>query len=639
MTNMEKKFIKAEKMEASDNENSIVGWASKPTMDRDRELILANAWQLDNYRKNPVVMLAHDYHTLPVGKCLWIKSTESGLRFKCKFANTDRGKEVYSLYRDQFLNGFSVGFKPRPNGVIDNPTEIKYKGVKRLFTDVELMEISCVPIPANQDAMVDQSSFIKYVKDGNIITKGLKDELEAIIEIIEKSDDTLEIEVKVTDVNPEVKTEDDPTNKETEDIETKAVIPNEDEAEKDFMERCMGDKSMAKLNEGFRTNACKMAWKKNQPVKATDDIEQKATMTVTTDEVESDFMTRCMSDKKMMTAYPDDDGRTGVCQLIWTGSQKKEPEQDSGIIKQESVQDFIKRILPDKSIEIKSAEELAQAIVKASGYDDMKTTVSAMEAQIGSMEPVGHPVVTDIEKSADAEGNPSLYDLTGAVDRALNPRDTRELYAGTVPTSINPINSPYRSVIDIFAVNYPAGHVVYYEYDQIAKLTRYFRIDYEYDLKMRSATVSGDPEEVLQSWISERYMTTETKEDDEIETKAGKVLSAKNKKILTDCMDQMMSAHAAMEEMMTMAEGVASEEKDEDEIIEKDEFEIIEKEEQHIEIDLDPVIKQDDGMIEISDDIIKSAVSSAIKDNAFKVNTKEVAAEVFAKLTGRATLK
>jgi HK97 family phage prohead protease len=715
---MEHKFIKAEKSEINENEKSIVGWASKPTMDRDKELILSSAWQLDNYRKNPVVMLCHNYQSLPIGKCLWIKSTDNGLKFKAKFANTERGKEVYDLFQDGILSAFSVGFKPRPGGVTDNPSDVKYKGVKRLFTDVELMEISCVPIPANQDALVDQSSFIKYVKEGHIVTKGLKDELEAIIEIIEKSDDTLEIVAKSTDpnTNTEIKvevtedfvhvpspgeegkhkeckirtipiskkdgiqahycidekiitgyifdkekwdkktamkwvedhkkelvfdvpeSEEEPIIIKSEDaswdtdgdiafIDTKAVTPNADEAEKDFMERCMGDKSMAKLNEGFRANMCKLAWKKKTPAAKDAVVEEqkknKPSFTPLPDETEEEYKRRFMIDEGMMSEYPKEEDRASAAKETYKAcGKKKEPEQDSVINKQESVQDFIKRILPDKSIEIKTAEELAQALEKSSGYDDMKETVGAMESQISAMEPVSDgPIATC--KSADAEGNPSLYDLTGAVDRALNADRINP------PGSLNSVPS-YKSVVDIFTVNYPSGHVVYSAYDKESQTSKYFKIDYEYDMVSRTVSFVGDPEEVLQSWIAERYMTTQVKEEDEIETKAGKVLSAKNKKILSDCMSQMMVAHSAMEEMMKMAEGDMAEE--------KEEFEIIEKEPEMIELDIKAKDEPGDNLIEVDDVMIKNAIASALSKE-MKVDIKGIAAETFAKLTGRATMK
>jgi len=178
----EKKFITAEKAEINEVEQSIIGWGSKPVKDRDDELIESSAWKLDSFRKNPVIMLCHDYSAPPVGKALWVKADSNGLKFKAKFANTERGREVYQLFKEGIMSAFSVGFKPNPEGKIDNPKEGKYKemGLKRVYTDVELLEISCVPIPSNSEALIEA------VKSGKIKTKQLKEELEAVIELVTK---------------------------------------------------------------------------------------------------------------------------------------------------------------------------------------------------------------------------------------------------------------------------------------------------------------------------------------------------------------------------------------------------------------------------------------------------------------------
>ena len=41
---MEKKFIVCEKMESNDEEGTIVGWGSRPTKDRDKEMIVSSDW-------------------------------------------------------------------------------------------------------------------------------------------------------------------------------------------------------------------------------------------------------------------------------------------------------------------------------------------------------------------------------------------------------------------------------------------------------------------------------------------------------------------------------------------------------------------------------------------------------------------
>ncbi len=185
----EKKFITAEKTEINEIEQSIIGWGSKPIKDRDDELIESSAWKLDSFRKNPVIMLCHDYTSPPVGKALWVKADSNGLKFKAKFANTERGREVYQLFKEGIMSAFSVGFKPNRDAILESPKDGKYKdmGLKRVYTDVELLEISCVPIPSNSEALVEA------VKSGRIKTKELKEELEAVIEIITK-----DVEIEMT---------------------------------------------------------------------------------------------------------------------------------------------------------------------------------------------------------------------------------------------------------------------------------------------------------------------------------------------------------------------------------------------------------------------------------------------------------
>lgn len=172
---METKFITAEKSETVDVERAVVGWGSKPLPDRDGELIEASAWDLENFRKNPVLCLSHDLSKPPIGKILWVKADANGLKFKAQFAGTERGKEAYQLYKEGVMTSFSVGFRPKPNGVIDNPVDERYKGLKRVFKSVELFEISCVTVPSLPQAVAE------YVKSGKIQNAELKGELEDLI--------------------------------------------------------------------------------------------------------------------------------------------------------------------------------------------------------------------------------------------------------------------------------------------------------------------------------------------------------------------------------------------------------------------------------------------------------------------------
>jgi len=124
----------------------IEGVASDETLDRAGDVILADAWQLDNFQKNPVLLWAHDYKTPPIGKVenIWVE--DGKLRFRATFADTDFAREIGKLYADGYLNTFSVGFLP-----------VEYTPNKEtggyIYKKVELLEISAVPVPANPNAV------------------------------------------------------------------------------------------------------------------------------------------------------------------------------------------------------------------------------------------------------------------------------------------------------------------------------------------------------------------------------------------------------------------------------------------------------------------------------------------------------
>ncbi|MDY6839241.1 MAG: HK97 family phage prohead protease [Thermodesulfobacteriota bacterium] len=150
-----KLFTSAERKEISTEERAITAYGSRPVIDRDNELIEARAWELEAYRKNPVLMLSHDYSKPPVGRVMWCKANDDGLIFKAQFHDkTDEAEEIWELYKDGFMNSFSVGFKPvawRDGKGQGEP--------KRTYTKAELLEISCVSVPANASARVIQAAY------------------------------------------------------------------------------------------------------------------------------------------------------------------------------------------------------------------------------------------------------------------------------------------------------------------------------------------------------------------------------------------------------------------------------------------------------------------------------------------------
>jgi len=141
---MEKQWLSAK---AQLTEKTIIGVASDETTDRQGDIILATAWQLDNFLKNPVLLWAHDYKSPPVGKVLRIWVENGRLMFEVEFAPTEFAQEVRQLYEQGFLNTFSVGFLP-----LEYDYNEKTGGY--IYKKVELLEISAVPVPANPNAVV-----------------------------------------------------------------------------------------------------------------------------------------------------------------------------------------------------------------------------------------------------------------------------------------------------------------------------------------------------------------------------------------------------------------------------------------------------------------------------------------------------
>ena len=82
-----RKFYSAEKIEVVDEERSVIGIINTSSKDRDREVVDPDGAVLTDYQHNRVVLYAHDYSGLPIGRNMWIKNKPGvGLIAKTEFA-------------------------------------------------------------------------------------------------------------------------------------------------------------------------------------------------------------------------------------------------------------------------------------------------------------------------------------------------------------------------------------------------------------------------------------------------------------------------------------------------------------------------------------------------------------------------
>src|SRR5262245_38614521 len=124
--------------------------ASTPDVDRDNDVILDDAWNVESYLRNPVILAAHDYGRLPVARATRV--TLAPLTVDVQFppeGTSAASDEAYALVAGGYVRAVSVGFKPLEGGATYD-----YQRDGTTFTKVELLEVSLVAVPANPSALL-----------------------------------------------------------------------------------------------------------------------------------------------------------------------------------------------------------------------------------------------------------------------------------------------------------------------------------------------------------------------------------------------------------------------------------------------------------------------------------------------------
>lgn len=127
--------------------------ASDETVDRYGDIVEAAGWDLENYMKNPVMLIDHSYSVNDIiGQCV---PRVEGNKLVARFilddpASNRQAAIVANLIKNRSLRAVSVGFSAKSYERIED-AEGKWTGGFR-FTNQELLEISWVAVPANPNA-------------------------------------------------------------------------------------------------------------------------------------------------------------------------------------------------------------------------------------------------------------------------------------------------------------------------------------------------------------------------------------------------------------------------------------------------------------------------------------------------------
>jgi len=229
---------------------------SSPRVDRDNEICEPTGCRLEDFKENPVGLWAHEQSEFPVsrwadpdGNCsLAIRA--DGITGNLTFSQANpNGPILYGLYREKTLRAFSVGFVP-VEGEYLTDREMKAMGAPprpgRVYrhTVWDLLEISCVPVGANPDALA--KAIHKGTVGGCRIPAALKRELTAfapkrkrasllvgqatrLAKILSTTPEAVAVSEEKKPETPDAKPADAPVKKElgtTSDTEGGAVVPD-----------------------------------------------------------------------------------------------------------------------------------------------------------------------------------------------------------------------------------------------------------------------------------------------------------------------------------------------------------------------------------------------------------------------------
>jgi hypothetical protein len=158
----------------------IAGVANANIVDRVQERLDPVGLDIQNYLKNRQLLAHHSYYH-PVGQVEDLMVQEDGVHFTAWIGDpakgelTDMQREIRSLAAQGILRTVSVGFIPKKikaplfgeNGELQEPAVIE---------QWELLELSIVAVPCNQDSVFEVRDFSNGISNAKVITDTTNDE-------------------------------------------------------------------------------------------------------------------------------------------------------------------------------------------------------------------------------------------------------------------------------------------------------------------------------------------------------------------------------------------------------------------------------------------------------------------------------
>lgn len=134
-------------------QEEAVEWVlSDMSLDRDQERVDPAGADFKNFKKNPVVLWAHDYTRPAIGKITNPKVKDGRVVGKVEFDDKDTDEFAWMVgqkVKKGIISAGSIGFKPNTVEFVEEPKD----STRLVHRKWELMEFSICNVPSNPNAM------------------------------------------------------------------------------------------------------------------------------------------------------------------------------------------------------------------------------------------------------------------------------------------------------------------------------------------------------------------------------------------------------------------------------------------------------------------------------------------------------
>ena len=159
----QRKALLAQIKAAGDGDRSFEAIITTNAVDRDNEVLLPDGMDATDWQTNPVIFWNHNYD-VPIGKGTDLNRAKS--QWTARGTIAERPAEhvgewfpdtIRALMQQDIVRGVSVGFVP-VNSRKPTPADREAFGdaVVKVHNRWKLLEFSVTPLPANQEALIQQ---------------------------------------------------------------------------------------------------------------------------------------------------------------------------------------------------------------------------------------------------------------------------------------------------------------------------------------------------------------------------------------------------------------------------------------------------------------------------------------------------